>query len=60
MSVGMPAGGGLHYYQHTAADGGTAVMCGLVVPSEVRGDTAPAAERGAFGCLRGLDDGVST
>jgi hypothetical protein len=45
--------------QHTAADGGTAALYSLVVPSEVGGGSAPAAERGcsaAFGVLMRLSE----
>lgn len=38
-------GGGLNHYQPTAADGGTAVVLGSIVPSEGGSDSAPAAER---------------
>jgi len=53
-SHGLDSGRGIGCAQrlvqpHTAADGGTVVVSGSVVLSEVRGRFAPAAERGAFG-----------
>ena len=36
-------------YPHTAADGGTAVLCYAVVQVRLSGGAAPAAERGALG-----------